>query len=282
MVLNQSFHEKYELLEKLYKKYSKKKYYENDPIHFPHRYKTPEDIEIIGFIAAVFAYGRVNQFTKIIEQITDKMGESPREYIENYKLEEASRSFDGLYYRFNSSVDIVALLYGISKTVKKWGSLKNLFYQRMDRKGNIKEAIICFIEEIRNNITLDGYFKEKKLQLKTDYLLISPEKNSACKRMNMFLRWMVRDKDIDFGIWPKIGKENLVMPIDTHVSRISRCLGLLKRKNNDWQAAEELTKSLRKFDAKDPVKYDFALCHIGIDGVCSDRNCDNCKIKYAL
>jgi uncharacterized protein (TIGR02757 family) len=90
---------------------------------------------------------------------------------------------------------------------------------------------------------------------------------------------MVRNKDIDFGIWQEVGSKNLIIPLDTHVARISRCLGLLKRKSNDWKSAYELTKNLKEFDPYDPVKYDFALCHVGIEGVCDVRRCDNCKLK---
>ena len=262
------------LLESLYTTYSKS--YKNDPIKFPRRYKKEGDIEIAGVIASAFAYGKVELFMDVIEKILKKMGSSPAEYIKNFNLQKENNRFEKLYYRFNKGYDIVALFYCLSKTVNEWGSLKNLFVTKFKESGSIKEALIQFIDEIRKQVDNETFFQNKSLKL--DYLLTSPKNNSACKRMNMFLRWMVRDRDIDFGIWKEVGKEHLIIPIDTHVARISRCLGLLNRKSNDWKAAEELTQSLKAFDPADPVKYDFALCHVGIDGICNINNCADCKL----
>lgn len=265
-----------DLLEKLYKKYSSFNYYQKDPIVFPHRYDREEDIEIAGLIASAFAYGKVELFMKVVERIFKVLGDSPSNYIENFDFKKDGKYFDGIYYRFNTSNDIIALIYSISEGLKKWGSLKKLFLQKFDKTKDIKTGLIGFVNELKNIVKKEKYLYEKAKGF--DYLLISPENGSTCKRMNLFLRWMVRDKDIDFGIWKEVGKENLIIPLDTHVARISRCLGLLKRKSNDWIASYELTQTLKEFDPKDPVKYDFALCHIGVEGQCSKSRCGECRI----
>lgn len=264
-------------LEGLYNKYSSIDYYQKDPIVFPHKFSKEEDIEIIGLIASVFAYGRVELFMKVLERIFKVLGDSPRNFVENFNLKRDGKYFDGIYYRFNTSNDIIALIYSISEGLKKWGFLKNLFLHEFNKTKEIKSGLVGFVNALKTFVNNEAYFHKKALRV--EYLLISPEKDSACKRMNLFLRWMVRDKDIDFGIWREVGKKNLIMPLDTHVARISRCLGLLKRKSNDWQSAYELTQALKDFDPEDPVKYDFALCHIGVEGECNKRRCEKCRIN---
>lgn len=262
-------------LENLYQQYSKS--YSNDPIKFPHQYRNEIDIEVVGFIASALAHGKVELFMNVISKILERMGNSPADYLLNFNFEREKDRFAGVRYRYNNNeIDILILLYCLSETIKKWKSLKNLFLSSFKETRNIKFALTQFADEIRSFKELSPYFKD--LSPRFYYLLPYPQKGSACKRLNLFLRWMVRDKDIDFGIWKEVGKENLLIPLDTHVAKISRCLGLLKRKSNDWKAAEELTTSLKQFDPHDPIKYDFALCHIGIDGVCNARNCENCKI----
>lgn len=262
-------------LENLYQQYSKS--YSNDPIKFPHQYRNEIDIEVVGFIASALAHGKVELFMNVVSKILERMGNSPADYLLNFNFEKEKDRFAGVYYRYNNNeIDILILLYCLSETIKKWKSLKNLFLSSFKETRNIKFALTQFADEIRSFKELSPYFKD--LSPRFYYLLPYPQKGSACKRLNLFLRWMVRDKDIDFGIWKEVGKENLIIPLDTHVAKISRCLGLLKRKSNDWKAAEELTTSLKQFDPHDPIKYDFALCHIGIDGVCNTRNCENCNI----
>lgn len=268
------------LLEDLYKQYNSFEQYQRDPIIFPHRYSDERDIEIAGLIASSFAYGRLELFMAVLDKIFKILGDSPADFVENFDFERDLKYFDGINYRFNNYIDVIALIYSISESIKKWGSLKNLFQHEFNKTNDIKSALIGFVNELKTCVNNEAYYHREVSRF--DYLLISPEKGSACKRLNLFLRWMVRDKDIDFGIWKEVGKENLVIPLDTHVGDISRCLGLLRRKSNDWKAALELTNSLKKFDPHDPVKYDFALCHIGIDGVCNRNRCDNCEILKLL
>lgn len=265
-------------LDKLYQKYSKEAFYKQDPIIFPKRFKTEEDVEVVAFIASSLAYGRVNLFLPVIEKIIKNMGKSPSEFLKNFEVKKDAKRFSDIYYRLSNSDDILAQLYAISEALKYKGRLKNLFMSNFNPKDKIKDAIIGFINYFQH-LDLSIIYKNSTKTRGYLHLFPSPEKESTCKRINLFLRWMVRDKDIDFGIWREVGCHSLIIPLDTHVAKVSRCLGILTRSSTDWKAAEELTFNLKKFDPEDPLKYDFALCHFGINGECNDKNCNNCWIK---
>lgn len=270
-----------QILDKLYRDYDFKNRILHDPIEFPHRYKRPEDIEISGFIASCFAYGRVDLFKPVIQKILSVMGKSPYDFLADFKVKKHGRLVHGLKYRFNSNNDICCLLHVTSELIKKHGGMKALFKTHYhDTDANISAGLTGLVDTLSNIDTTPVYGENIKpasfLQL-----FPSPAKGSACKRMNLFLRWMIRDKDIDFGIWNDIPKNKLVMPLDTHIARISKCLGLTTRSSQDWKMAVEITESLRKLDNEDPVKYDFALCHQGISRACSKSNCNNCELTAA-
>ena len=169
----------------------------------------------------------------------------------------------------------------MGEILKKNNSLKNAFKAHY-RNGdvNIGNALEGFIDYILGIDTSEVYGKNVKPKGFLQFFP-SPEKGSACKRMNLFLRWMIRDKDIDFGIWKGIPKNKLVIPLDTHIARISRCLGFTGRKANNWKTAVEITDALKKLDPEDPLKYDFAMCHYGIAGLCGPKptKCDKCVLK---
>ncbi|KAF0145572.1 MAG: hypothetical protein FD156_853 [Nitrospirae bacterium] len=276
------------LLDRYYKEYNFGERILHDPIEFPHRYKKPEDIEIAGFIASCFAYGRVGLFKPVIGRILSLMGSSPCAFLIEFKAERNERSetrlvelFTGIKYRFNENKDILCLLYVIGEILKKNNSLENAFKTHYrDGDVNIGNALEGFIDYILGIDTSEVYGKNIKPKGFLQFFP-SPEKGSACKRMNLFLRWMIRDKDIDFGIWKGIPKNKLVIPLDTHIARISRCLGFTKRKADNWETAVEITEALKKLDPEDPLKYDFAMCHHGISGSCGPKftKCDKCVLK---
>ncbi len=265
------------LLDELYFKYNNFEYYKNDPIIFPHKYSDERDIEVAGLIASSFAYGKLGSFMVVLDKIFKILGKSPTAFLENFNLKRDKVLFTGIKYRYNSNEDVLMLIYSLSECIKRWGSIKKLFLEGFNRFHNIKDGLSFFVRELETFIQGEKFTNPYEIKM-----LPNPERGSACKRLNLFLRWMVRDRDIDFGIWKEVGKENLIIPLDTHVGKISRCLGLLKKNSNDWLAASELTNSLKKFDPYDPVKYDFALCHIGIDGICNRNRCNNCKIRYQI
>jgi uncharacterized protein (TIGR02757 family) len=236
-------------LDEIYEKYGKKKFIERDPVKYVHIFSDPEDMEIVGFIASTLSLGRIDQIFKAMDKLLFVMGEKPKEFF----IEE--RNFKGILknftYRFFRGNDIEDLFERIGWILKNYGRIKNLFLKHWNSEKNMKIAIQNFVSEIG---------------VKNSFLLPDPQKGSPCKRLNMFLRWMVRKDDIDTGLWSEIEKSNLIIPLDTHISRIGRVLGFTKRKSNDWKTAEEITNALKEFDPEDPLKYDFALCRAGIEG----------------
>ena len=265
-------------LDRFYREYNFTERLLHDPIEFPHKYRKPEDIEVSGLIASCFAYGHVDLFRPVIEKILSAMGKSPHEFLLDFDIKKHGRLFP-FRYRFNESRDILCLLFAIHKLLKKYFSLEHAFKSHYrDEDENTGKGIAGMVKEIMSVNTSSVYGEDIHPAGMTQ-LFPSPEKGSACKRMNLFLRWMIRARDIDFGIWKGIPKNKLVIPLDTHIAKISRCLGLTNRKSSDWKTAVEITESLKKFDAEDPLKYDFALCHHGISGMCrSDdkKTCEEC------
>lgn len=266
------------ILDKFYRDYDFKGRLGHDPIEFPHRYGNPRDVEVSAFIASSLAYGKVELFKPIIEKILSEMGASPYDFLLEYSIKRHRRLFEGIKYRFNENEDLMALLFILHETLAVNKSLENVFMKfcRPDSL-TIEEGLAGFVASLLQTNTSPVYGKDIK-PAGLRQLFPSPVDGSACKRANLFLRWMVRDRDIDFGIWKGIPKNKLVIPLDTHIARISRCLGFTERKSQDWKMAVEITEALKRFDPEDPLKYDFALCHHGISGVCKgEKNGSECK-----
>jgi uncharacterized protein (TIGR02757 family) len=270
-------------LDRFYRDYNFKERLRHDPIEIPHRYSGRKDIEVAGFVASSFAYGKVDLFKPVIEKILEAGGRHPAKFFAEFSLKRDAGYLKGIHYRFNKEKDILCFAYMLSRTLKKWGSLKNLFYHYYsDSDEDIRNALNGFAHYFLSIDTTPVYGENTKPRGLTQ-LLPSPQKGSACKRTNLFLRWMVRTEDIDLGIWNKIPPSKLIIPLDTHISRIARCLGLTRRSSSDWKTAREITESLKQLDPADPLKYDFALCHHGISGMCSGEKskdaCPSCAIK---
>lgn len=267
-------------LDKFYREYDFKKRLAHDPIEIPHRYSLPEDIEVAGFVSACFAYGRVDLFKPVIEQILKPGGKHPAAFCSQFSLKRDAGYIRGISYRFNKEQDVLCFVYLLGQALKKWGSLKKLFYHHYKSDhADISIALNGFVKYFLSVDTSPVYGKNLRPSGLTQLLPV-PEKGSACKRMNLFLRWMVRKNDIDLGIWDRIPPSKLIIPLDTHISRISSCLGLTGRSVSDWKTAKQITEALMKLDPEDPLKYDFALCHQGISGLCrgaeSPESCLEC------
>ncbi|OGV96108.1 MAG: TIGR02757 family protein [Nitrospinae bacterium RIFCSPLOWO2_02_FULL_39_110] len=258
-----------ETLERFYREYDLKSRIEHDPIEFPHRYDKPEEIEIAGMIASSLAYGNVTLFKPVINKILSVPVDSLREFIMNFDPHKDSRLFGGIKYRFNSEKDIICLIYFIKLALIGYGSLKNLFYSFYNHKDkNIANALNEFVKYFVS-LDLSPVYGKREYTKGVKLFFPSPEDGSACKRLNLYLRWMVRSDDgVDFGIWDKIPPSKLIIPLDTHIARICIYLGLTRLKSAGWKMAEEITDNLKLLDPDDPVKYDFALCHLGISGEC--------------
>ncbi len=201
----------------------------------------------------------MTQIINTLKKILIILGDSPHNFIYNLKPKDI-QIFIGIKHRFYSDKDIIQFFFALNSIYKKYGSLKKLFLLNYNYEDeNIKNALSHF-----SNYFLEEINKKNKISLGNKFMFPLPEKGSACKRMNLFLRWMVRKDELDFGIWNEIQTSKLIIPVDTHVARICRTLKLTKRKNVGWLMAEEITNKLKKYDPDDPVKYDFAICHIGM------------------
>lgn len=273
------------LLNRFYKGYNFRERILHDPIEFPHRYDKPEDIEVVGFIASCFAYGRVELFKPVIGNILSIMNKSPYIFLLEFNAGKHGRLFKGVKYRFNENKDIICLFYIMGEVLRKHKHIdvvfKRFYKQNDPDTGNALAGFIDYISSMDTSKVYGSNIRPAGLV----QFFPSPGKGSACKRMNLFLRWMIRDKDIDFGIWKGIPKNKLVIPLDTHIARISRCLGFTGRKANNWKTAVEITEALKKLDPEDPLKYDFAMCHYGISGLCGPKpsgentGCKRCILK---
>lgn len=241
-------------LDKLVEKYENKTFIESDPIQIPHRYKDKEDIEIVAFISALFAYGSRKVFIPKLYELFSKMGKKPLEYIKNGEFS----NLINFNYRFAKENDVIEILKILSKLYNSNETIQTLFRygyeQKSDIKGMLQVVTDYFYLNSTDNVGEGFYF-----------MLANPKNNGAMKRLNMFLRWLVRKPPVDFGLWDFIPTSELLIPLDTHVAKISREMNLLTRKSNDFKAVLELTDKLKQFDANDPTKYDFAIYAKGIN-----------------
>ena len=256
----------------------------HDPLSFCHRYPDPADREVAAVIASAFAYGNVAVILRTLERIFAALGPRPRRYVERFDPLKGLAVFGSFKHRFNDGRDLCALLWGLRSMIEQFGSVEAFFLQCHDPQSeDVTEALNGFRAAVLGLdyspvfggplIPADSYFP---------FLFPAPASGSACKRLCMFLRWVVRPADgIDLGLWRGISTSQLVIPVDTHIQRIGGYLGFTRRRSADWRMAREITAHLRRLDPLDPVKYDFALAHLGISEGCDGSNptvCLTCSI----
>ena len=269
-----------QLLEKLYKKYNHKKNIAPDPLQFVYKYKKPADMEIVALLSAMLAYGRVQQIEKSLTDLFTRFDRSPFDFVVNFNKAKR-RTLADFKHRFNTGDDISDLLVLLKKVLNKYGSVEKFFLIGYSSKDeNILPALTMFCHRL-----MDEYTSKHKGQISPGlkYLLTDPAKASACKRLNLFLRWMVRDDDVDAGLWENVDKAKLIVPIDIHMSRLCEILDFYDRKTVDLKAAVEITQGFKKINSADPAKYDFALSRIGIVENCNGKltaYCENCELNY--
>jgi uncharacterized protein (TIGR02757 family) len=245
-----------DFLDEKVKKYNQPGFIKNDPISIPHQFRKKQDIEIAGFFAAVLAWGQRVTIINKTRELLALMDDAPYDFMLNHK-ERDLKKFISFKHRTFNSTDTLYFIEFLSAFYKKNISLESAFIP--NKKDNrIEASLIHFHNE---------FFSIENSPSRTRKHIATPDRKSACKRLNMYLRWMVRDdkKGVDFGIWKNISPANLICPFDLHVERVARKLKLIKRKQTDWLTAIELTENLRLLDAQDPVKYDFALFGLGIE-----------------
>ncbi|GAB4019123.1 TIGR02757 family protein [Spirosoma migulaei] len=247
--------------------YNRPSFIERDPISIPHRFSRKQDIELMGFWAAVLAWGQRPVILKKANELVELMDGTPYEFIRNHQESDLKRFLAFKHRTFNAT-DALYFLHFFRQYYLENNSLEDAFLpsaagQRSDEKSmlpTVEQGLIAFHDRFCG---LTDFFPER-----TRKHIATPVQNSACKRLLMFLRWMVRSDDcgVDFGIWKQIRPDQLVMPIDVHVNRVARQLNLIDRPQTDWKAALELTETLRQFNPADPVRYDFALFGLGVEG----------------
>jgi len=259
-------------LESLYFRYNKKEFTESDPIKWAHLCTTSADIEITGFIASLFAYGRVSNINSVLEILFRRLGKYPSENLGNSSDQFLQTVTFHTSYRFYSDQDNLTLLQFLRHVLQERGSLKALF-SSSEPEISYKNLFISWAE----------FCQSKKYSGSgLNFMIPDPSKKSASKRMAMFLRWMVRKDAIDFGIWSDLGADRLVMPLDTHVSRVSYYLGLTDSSSTTFRNARIVTHSLKQICPSDPVKYDFCISRLGILNECPTRKdqikCSRCQL----
>lgn len=258
---------------------------DNDPLSFCHRYDDPRDQEVAAVIASSFAYGSVTIILRTLETIFTRLGASPRQFVEQFEPQAGLRMFSSFKHRFNDGRDLCALLWAIRQMLEEAGTVQAFFlrgYSETDPDvetslNNYSATVLAFDYSVlfgTETIPAHSYFP---------FLFPAPASGSACKRLCMMLRWLVRGPDgIDLGLWDGVSPAQLLIPVDTHICRISRYLGLTSRKSADWRMAREITAGLRAIDPADPVKFDFALAHLGISDGCNGKDetvCRTCLIS---
>jgi uncharacterized protein (TIGR02757 family) len=243
-----------------------------DPVEIPHEYADPADQELAALVAAVLAYGNVRQILASVRSLMNQLGPRPARRVSRLTNLQAIEATQGLKHRFNTETDFARLLLALRDIMNEHGSLEAAFMRhwRSDH-ANIGPALEGFALDFRERDypEIESRRLERGLRSRYDFFFPLPSAGGACKRLNLFLRWMARPADgVDFGLWKNLPPAKLVMPVDTHVFRIARQIGLVERKTADWKAAVEITERLRKFEPEDPLRYDFALTRPGILGEC--------------
>ena len=237
-------------------KYETKDFIKDDPVQFIHRFNAKEDIEIAGFLASMFAYGKREVFIEKLNYIFGLMENKPYEYVKSFDYKD--NNICNCDYRFSKNCDLVLILKILNDLYSENENLNTLFeysYKQKKEVWNMFQGVVDYFYSKVDKTATNGFY----------HMLPNPSKKSALKRLNMLLRWFIRNGEVDLGIWTFMDKSELLIPLDTHVAKISRKLGLLKRNDNGYESVIELTNNLKLFNPTDPIKYDFALFGYGIN-----------------
>lgn len=236
----------------------------HDPICIPHRFTLKEDIEIAGFFAAILAWGQRKTIINKCTELLDRLDNAPFDFMRNHQDQDLKKLL-GFKHRTFNDTDLLYFTAFFKNHYQLYPSLEDAF---IPNEYKLQKATTVDLEDALNYFRA-YFFSLEDFPHRTKKHISSPMQKSTCKRLNMFLRWMVRvdNNGVDFGIWNRLKPADLVCPCDVHVDRVARGLGLIRRKQTDWQTALELTNSLKLFDEKDPTKYDFALFGMGVENI---------------
>ena len=272
-----------EPLEHLYREFDYTARVEFDAIRFPLRYADPRDRELVALLTACLAYGRVDLLGRALDGVLARMGPSPAAFVTGFDPRRDAGAFDAFWYRFNRPRDLVAFCVAARDLLSRYGTLEKLFLAGdPDPHGPIGPALEQFARAFLE-ADLRPVFTRGKRSRGYRHLFPLPSAGGPCKRLHLFLRWVVRRVPPDFGLWTAVSPARLLIPVDTHVENIARSIGLTRRRSRNWKMAEEITARLAAVDPGDPVKFDFALCHKRMSGYCLDRRdakvCAPCGFK---
>ncbi|MCS7004441.1 MAG: TIGR02757 family protein [Cytophagales bacterium] len=244
------------ILENAYEKFHRFEFLTEDPLQIPHRFHRLQDQEIMGFLAATLAWGQRKTIIKKCEEIISLFDGAPYEFVLHHTKQDIKR-LESFQHRTFNGTDLIYFVTWLSGYYRQHNSLEDTFARHLQiNSTDVSAALVGFHRD---------FFSLPFAPARTRKHIATPERKSTCKRLNMLLRWFVRNGDVDLGIWKKISPSQLICPLDVHTERTARFLGLLTRKRTDWLAALELTQNLRLLDAQDPVKYDFALFGLSIE-----------------
>ena len=255
-----------------------------DPVAFPRRYKTKADREVAGLVAASLAFGRVASIRAKIGDALKRMGPSPAAYVDALEPKKALEDFRTWRHRMAGPRDLVYLLSGIRKVRETHGSLGKAFAEAArSHPGDPQATLGAFVDGL---LAADPKAVYGRIKPGPGFgnLLAHPKGGGPCKRLNLYLRWMLRPEDgVDLGVWDAVPPSTLIIPLDTHIHRIGRYVGFTRLKTPRWETAAEITSALARLDPADPLKYDLALCHLGIAGDCPRHRveaiCARCGLR---
>jgi uncharacterized protein (TIGR02757 family) len=239
-----------------------------DPIQIVRRYTDAGDRETVGFVAASLAFGRVAGVLQSIERVLAIMGPQPAAYVRAFEPRREGAAFAGVVHRWTRGPDLVALVWLMRQMIDRSGSIEAFFLEGHDPDAADVGAALDDFSARALKLDLKGAYGRVPKRPGVCYFFPRPSAGSGCKRLNLFLRWMVRRDGLDLGVWSRVSPSQLIVPLDTHVIRVGRCLRLTRYTSPGWAMARDITASLRRLDPDDPVKYDFALCHIGMMDAC--------------
>lgn len=243
-------------LEELYAKYNRRELVQPDPIQFLYRYSDPLDRELVALVSSSLAFGRVECIVSKVGEVLSKMGHSPRGYLEGRKLSEIKRDFSAFSYRFADGDQLTGLLSAAKSLIGNGDSLEAVFVSFLQLgEESVSKALEGFTSELRGHAALP-----------CPNLLPDPHGNSAMKRLNLFLRWMVREDEVDPGGWDSISPSMLIVPLDVHLHRLGLLLGLTERRSANMRTAIEITDFFREISPADPLRYDFAINRMAVRG----------------
>jgi uncharacterized protein (TIGR02757 family) len=251
-----------------------------DPVHIVRRYAGAADREVVGFCAAALAFGRVASVLQSIESLLAVMGPAPARFVRSFEPVRDSGRIEPLVHRWIRGRDLVALLLILQRMLRTSGSVEAFFLEGDDPAApDVSQALDSFCRRALETDLREAYGRRVSRRPGVCYFFPRPSQGSACKRLNLFLRWMVRRDTIDLGVWTGVSPARLIVPLDTHVIRLGHCLRLTTYATPGWKMAAQITAALRDIDPADPVRFDFSLCHVGMMQACGygraqgDRQC---------